>query len=148
MCGLDLTSQLAVDDELVSDIRALTDSETGELLNPGAQVIADLFSHYLDRVEALGGRRLGGLHDPCAVLAVTNPELFEMEARPVGVELQGALTRGMTVVDTRRRQLPDDTGIPWDSDGVFHRVNHCARLDAGKARGLVVDALHQLGSTS
>ncbi len=146
MCGLDLTSQLVVDDALVADIRALTGTEAGRPVNPGAGVVADLFTSYLDRVEAIGGRRIGGLHDPCAVLAATHPELFDMVERPVGVELRGALTRGMTVVDTRFRRSALDTGIPWDDAGVFHPVRHCARLDAGEVRRLVVNALDELGS--
>ena len=44
---------------------------------------------------------LGPLHDPCAVLALTHPNLFTFERLHVDVELQGAKTRGMTVVDQR-----------------------------------------------
>ncbi len=148
MCGLDLTMQLTVDDQLVSDIRDVAAPDGGALGNPGAKVIADLFGHYLERIEALAGHRVGGLHDPCAVLAVTHPELFEMVKRPTGVELRGSLTRGMTVVDRRSRVSEGDTGIPWTDAGQFHPVWHCVSLDVVAARSLVVDALNQVGTKS
>lgn len=135
MCGLDLTSQFAVDDELESAIRSLATAANGQVVNRGALIIADLFAHYLDRVEAITGRRLGGLHDPCAVLAVTHPELFKTVERPVGVEVQGALTRGMTVVDTRHR------GPAGPQPDGFYPVAHCAGIDAAAARRLVLDAI-------
>ena len=43
----------------------------------------------------------GPLHDPCAVLALTHPELFAFQDRHVMVETRGQHTRGMTVVDQR-----------------------------------------------
>lgn len=43
----------------------------------------------------------GPVHDPCAVLAVTHPDLFETAPRSVQVEVGGSHTRGMTVVDER-----------------------------------------------
>lgn len=140
MCGLDLTSQLVVDDELEQLIRNLsTTGDDGEPSNRGAVVIADLFFHYLNRVERLTGRRRGGLHDPCAILAVTHPELFEMVSRPVGVEVDGSLTRGMTVVDFR-----DRSGTESVDDG-YHVISHCQRLDAEVARQLVLEAIDQQG---
>ena len=41
------------------------------------------------------------VHDPCAVLALTHPEIFQMQDLHVDVELQGELTRGETVADFR-----------------------------------------------
>ena len=41
------------------------------------------------------------VHDPCAVLALTHPEIFHMQDLHVDVELQGELTRGETVADFR-----------------------------------------------
>jgi len=47
------------------------------------------------------GKERVALHDPVAVMAVTHPELLEMESRHVVVEIAGKHTRGMTVVDER-----------------------------------------------
>jgi len=41
------------------------------------------------------------LHDVCAVLALTHPQLFGASERHVAVEIDGAITRGMTVIDDR-----------------------------------------------
>ncbi len=41
------------------------------------------------------------MHDPCAVLGVVRPDLFEFSRRAVSVELAGTHTRGMTHVDER-----------------------------------------------
>lgn len=135
MAGLDLTHQFPVDDALSADVRALG--------GPGAVVLADLFDAYLDQAEAITGARRGGLHDPCAVLAVTHPEVIESELRRVDVELAGTLTRGMTVVDRRptpvggRRARPDDPA-PTPN------VHHGHHIDPAAARGLVIEAVAAL----
>ncbi len=121
MAGLDLTRQFVVDDGLADDIDA-----TGGV---GARVVADLIRSYLDQAAKLGGHRIGGFHDPCAVLAVTRPELVESTPRNVAVELTGTITRGMTVVDMRSSR----PGEP----NVFH--GHT--LDHRWARKLTIDAI-------
>lgn len=125
MAGLDLTNQFLIDDALTADIAAID--------NPGARVLSDLMISYLDQMDKIRGARFGGLHDPCAVLAVTHPEVVANEARNVEVELTGTLTRGMTVVDMRTAR----TGSP----NVFH--GHT--LDHPAARQLVLDAIATRG---
>ena len=93
MAGLNLTHQFTVDAETIAAMRA-PDNAAG---NFGA----DLFEFYLNSSQARTGRDSVPLHDPCAVLAVTHPHLFDMERRHVAVETTGTHTRGMTVVDER-----------------------------------------------
>jgi len=93
MAGLNLTHQFYVDHDTIAAMRA-PDNVAG---NFGA----DLFDFYLSSSESRTGRPQVPLHDPCAVLAVTHPELFEFGDRHVRVETAGELTRGMTVVDER-----------------------------------------------
>lgn len=101
MCGLNLTHQYMLFDEDVARIRALA--------NPAATLAADLLSFYGQAyAEAFFGRTESPLHDPCAVLAVTHPELLRTEPRHVEVELRGEHTRGMTVVDERGRLARDN----------------------------------------
>ena len=57
------------------------------------------FNRMLASLERLTGKRQVAMHDPVAILAVTHPELFVFQRRHVEVELAGAFTRGMTVVD-------------------------------------------------
>ena len=102
MCGLNLTHQFRTDDALAERVRRVD--------APTAHLAAQIFDDIHARMESLIGSRNAALHDPCAVLAVTHPELIETEPRAVAVEVDGTLTRGMTVVDqrvTRRRNTPN-----------------------------------------
>ena len=125
MCGLDLTMQYVVDDSMVADFRSVG---TG-----GALMLADLIEAYLDKAEARGLPRRGGMHDPCAVFAVTHPDLVQRSQRHVDVELNGPLTRGMTVVDRR----------PGRTEG--GNVEHAHTLDHGRLHSLMLEALTALG---
>lgn len=125
MAGLDLTRQFVVDDGLAADLRAIG--------SDGAVVLSDLVVAYLDQTEQIRGTRIGGLHDPCAVLAVTHPEVIRSEARRVDVELTGTHTRGMTVVDQR----PPTPG----EDPSGRNVLHGHTLDHERARQLVLAAV-------
>ena len=94
MSGLDLTHQFLATPERIGRVRALP----GRL----AVILADLFDYfrerYVARTDEIGG---APVHDPCAVLALTHPDLFAHADRHVVVETQGEHTRGMTVVDQR-----------------------------------------------
>ena len=122
MCGLDLTQQLRTDDETCRRLR-----ETG---TPLAKFAAQAFDHLHERMQTLVGRRDAALHDPCAVLAVTHPQLIHAEPRHVAVETKGRLTRGMTVVDERigRRRNDPTAKVAY-------------RLDAPAAMALVMASL-------
>jgi inosine-uridine nucleoside N-ribohydrolase len=117
MCGLDLTQQLLVDDAMVSRSRALANS-----FGPFA---ADFLGGYLANVRALRGD--AALHDPCAVLAVTDPHLVDVTSRTVMIETAGQHTRGMTVVDRR----------PWVRGG---NVEWAHTIDAPAATEVVMAA--------
>jgi inosine-uridine nucleoside N-ribohydrolase len=121
MCGLDLTHQLLVDDALVARTRALP--------NDFGQFAADLFAGYLTNIRALTrADRDGALHDPCAVLAVTDPDLLAVAPRRVAIETSGEHTRGMTVVDQRS----------WVRGG---NVSWAQTIDAPAATEAVIDAI-------
>ena len=94
MSGLNLTHQFAVTEKDVAKIR--------EIGGGAAVFVADMLGFFAKTYkERYFGTFEGPLHDPCAVMAITHPELFTFEARNVAVELRGEHTRGMTVVDTR-----------------------------------------------
>ena len=122
MCGLNLTDQVQTGDALAVELRAAG--------APLARFAAQLFDFLHGVMEDLLGERASSLHDPCAVLAVTHPELFEFAPRAVGVEVQGALTRGMTVVDER----PGRLGGPPNAQVAY-------RIDAARAMALVRESL-------
>ncbi len=122
MCGLNLTHQVQTDDTVVSGLRVAE--------APLARFAAQVFGFLHAVMEDLTGERASALHDPCAVLAVTHPELFALSPRVVGVELAGTLTRGMTVVDER----PGRRGAPANAEVAY-------RIDALRAMALVREAL-------
>ena len=103
MCGLNLTHQFLVSDSTVQSILGI-DSNL-------ARFVAPMFAFLIDRMHALNGRRVAALHDPCAVLAVTHPDMFGFEELSVHVELSGYLTRGMTVCDQRTTRKRDNPNV-------------------------------------
>ncbi|MEM9035463.1 MAG: nucleoside hydrolase [Actinomycetota bacterium] len=122
MAGLDLTAQLPTDDDRLAEIEAID--------TPVARSAAGLLRGFLDRIVELGAARVGHLHDSCAVLAVTHPELFTFDHLPVTVELAGTHTRGMTVVDQRPPLMTEPPNV------------HVGRtLDGEEAWRLTVDSL-------
>ena len=121
MAGLNLTHQLCVGPDVIAQLR-----DHG---STAATFVAGLFDFYLAGYRERAGLEAAPLHDPCAVLAVTHPDLFEFGARHVGVETEGGLTRGMTVVDER----PGTEATP--------NCEVAYRIDAEAALGLIVDAV-------
>lgn len=121
MCGLNLTHQLPVDDAVLGRVQHID--------TPAAKLAAESFTFLLDRLDSLTGTRRASLHDPCAVLAVTHPQLLDTESCAVTVELAGEHTRGMTVVDRRSRS------------GIEPNVEVGVRLASEEAMALVLDAL-------
>ncbi|MDZ7703963.1 MAG: nucleoside hydrolase [Trueperaceae bacterium] len=107
MCGLNLTHQWMIGPEQIAQIR--------DIDNAAAHFVADMLDFYCNAyAEAFFAKPEGPLHDPCAVLVVTHPELFEFRERHVAVELRGEYTRGMTVVDERglvRRERTDPPNV-------------------------------------
>ena len=120
LCALDLTRQFQSDDSMLEALRG----GGTPVAVAGTQVLE--FLHH--RMVELTGQRRSAMHDPCAVLALTRPELFVFEARTVSVETAGRLTRGMTVIDQR----------PRASEG---SVRVATSIDADAARTLLIDAL-------
>ena len=90
MCGLDVTEQAIVYPEDWEKIRALG--------NPVAKVVAEWFDFFFIHLSELGWKG-ATLHDPCAVLSLVHPEIFDSRDYYVITELGGQYTRGETVAD-------------------------------------------------
>ncbi|MEX2540416.1 MAG: nucleoside hydrolase [Trueperaceae bacterium] len=106
MAPLDLTHQFLIDEQAIARFRAAGSG--------AGRFVADILDFYGDSyARAFSGRKEGPLHDPCAVLALTHPELFERRELNVAIELRGEHTRGMTVADRRgvRSDLPANTEV-------------------------------------
>ena len=92
MVGLNLTRQVIVDPDHLRILR----SWPGER----AALLADHLEFYLG-IRTPGRPGPMPFHDPCAALRLIHPELFTGMPAHVRVELDGTLTRGMTVCEFR-----------------------------------------------
>ncbi len=111
LCGLNLTHQFMIGPDTVAQLRALG----GEVATFTALLLEFYSARY---AEKFFGKVEGPLHDPCAVMMVTHPELFTCYDRHVAVELTGRLTRGMTVVDERgvKGMEPNNASVAYQLD--------------------------------
>lgn len=94
MFGLNLCRQLSITQAQVAQVRALPSA--------AAQIVAGYLEGYL-QIRSSDGRLPMPLYDPAVALYLIAPDLFEFQAAPVDIELQGRFTRGMTVCDLRNR---------------------------------------------
>lgn len=134
MSGLDLTHQVLVRPPLVDRVRSLGSTV--------ATFVADLLDFYLDGYAATHfDERAAPLHDPCALLVLTHPHLFERSPRPISMETTGRLTRGMTVVDRRLRTRDGDD----PTDGRRPRTEWVSGVDAEGVLEVLVDAISHFG---
>lgn len=97
MAGLDVTHQFQATPSRIENVRDLG----GQLSTVLADLLDFFSSMYRSRHDegALDG---AAMHDPLAVLAVTNPDLFDSVRRHIVIETSGHHTRGMTVIDNRQ----------------------------------------------
>lgn len=123
MSGLDLTHQFQA--------TAARIDQLGQVPGRLAAVLTDLMKYFSSRYVARHDDMSGApIHDPCAVLALTHPDLFSRSLSWVAVETEGAHTRGMTVIDQRR--LLDRPAPTCD---------RLTSLDADTAWSIVVDSI-------
>lgn len=116
MVGLDVTNKVVFGDSEIARMRAGG--------TPATELAASVVEYLLDRFREYLGHSTVPVHDATAVIAATHPHLFERSRHPVAVELSGAHTRGMTVVDLRPAALgraldrprPPTSAVVWDAD--------------------------------
>jgi purine nucleosidase len=90
--GLHLCRQVLVGTEHVQHLRALGTER--------AEVFADHLQAYVDIAARRNASHMA-VYDPTPIAWMLAPHLFEMQDARVDVELQGQLTRGMTVCEFR-----------------------------------------------
>ncbi len=120
MVGLDVTDDTLLEEE---DLRRL---EKGPA---EAQYIAAMMPFYMDFYSRKLGKFACAAHSALTVAIVADPSLIiESEMLPVQVELNGSLTRGMTVAD--RRTNGSNGGNPEWPDTPLTNVLKDVRRDA------------------
>lgn len=92
MAGLDVTEKAMIFPEDFERIRAVG--------NEVSRIVYEWLNFYYHYHKALGYPG-APLHDPCAVAALLNPEIFEIKEVYVEIETAGAFCRGMTVADMK-----------------------------------------------
>ncbi|WP_049731203.1 nucleoside hydrolase [Rhizobium ecuadorense] len=92
-----------------------------------AELIADMFSGYVS-IGTSRGRPGMAIYDPCAAVAFIAPDIVSFRPARIDVELQGTLTRGRTVVETRA------------THATFN-AEFAADIDADSARAIILAAL-------
>jgi len=95
LCGLNLTTQVALTPAHFARLAATAGSPDAPLL----RVLADATRYYFEAHRDAGDGYRAHPHDALAAAAAVDPGLVTARAATVDVELTGALTRGMTVVD-------------------------------------------------
>ncbi|HEY8542396.1 MAG TPA: nucleoside hydrolase [Pseudothermotoga sp.] len=90
MAPLDVTHQVIVTEREVSRMR-----QFGAKFN----LLADLLVFFKSTYKRVFGIEGVPLHDPCTVMYLLHPEIFEVKEYHVDVETKGELTYGQTVVD-------------------------------------------------
>lgn len=100
MSGLDITHKANVLAEDIGEIKKID--------NKVAKFLGEILDNLLIFHKSTGFDGCH-LHDPVALLALTNPEIVKTRPMEVEIELQGKFTRGMTVgnMDERFNQNPN-----------------------------------------
>ncbi|MBC7115860.1 MAG: nucleoside hydrolase [Pseudothermotoga sp.] len=93
MAPLDLTHQVVATEREAEMLRSL-----GERF----QIMADLLMFFKSTYKSVFNIDGAILHDPCTVMYLLHPEIFESQDYFVDVETKGELTYGQTVVDVWR----------------------------------------------
>ena len=116
MSGLDLTHQFQATPDRIELVSALP----GRLAFALTALLQYFSATYRSRHDNFAG---APVHDPCAVMALTHPQLFTRSLSHVAVETNGDLTRGMTVIDQRtlvERPEPNcDRLVGLDADAAW-----------------------------
>jgi purine nucleosidase len=94
-----------------------------------ATMLADFLEGYIT-IGTSRGRPGMAIYDPCAAVAFVSPDLVTFSTARIDVELQGSLTRGRTVVETRAARATPNAHYATD-------------IDTDAARALILGALMQ-----
>ncbi len=110
VCGLDITEQMAFAPDHLARLRA--NARDAPLVGH----IADALRFYFEFHAAQNEGYLAYLHDPFAAMVALHPDRVASVPARVAVELDGTLTRAMTVADRRGMLGPPNARIVTGAD--------------------------------
>lgn len=125
MVGLDLTHQALA----TADVRA----RIAGIASPLSELVGGVLEFYRGAYVRAQHFTDPPVHDPCTIAYLIDPHIVQTRRAPVQVELNGAHTTGMTVVDLRTAAGPDC------------HTQVATHLDHGRFWDLVVGAIRALG---
>jgi purine nucleosidase len=111
VCGLNLTENIVLTPKILARIASAADSHSMTMsvldergcrsaaANPLIRVLEDAMRFYFEFHFDQGEGYLAHLHDPFVAAVALDPSLVTTRTTTVDVELNGSLTRGMTVAD-------------------------------------------------
>ncbi len=126
MIGLDVTQPVRCSRADFAEL-----AEAAPVIGGFLNRAADFYFHFHVQQRGFDGCYM---HDPTAVIAITNPELFTFEDAPVRVPVEGE-DIGRTVADPSRGTRPVGLGMGVDAQAVRERFLGVIReADACRAR--------------
>lgn len=123
MAPLDVTHQVVVTEKEVLRMRELGNK---------FDLLADLLVFFKSTYKKVFGIDGVPLHDPCTVMYLLHPEIFEVKEYHVDVETKGELTYGQTVVDV------------WHTTGKTPNAKVMLKADSKKFFDIFFEKLSQL----
>jgi len=108
MIGLNLTHQVQMG---LAESKRLANRNTVV-----SRAVAELLLSYQTLIHSGNLSKTVPMHDPCAILAVSHPELFTLSDRNVTVETVGTYTRGLTLVDERRVPAESNCRVGYEAN--------------------------------
>ena len=137
LCGLNVTEQAEFRPEHLQRLAELAGTTPEGSTNRVVRCVADALRFSMEAHERFGQGYVAHLHDPLALALALDGSLGETRAGTVDVELGGALTRGMTVVDWHGlwgRAPNADVAVEIDAgrllDELIRRIAALARRSA------------------
>lgn len=106
MCGLNVTLKATLTDIELNEMR--------KFHNTISDTIVKIISAYVANDAAI--------HDPCAILAITNPDMFEYKDQYVQIDIRDGITQGMSYVDeVHNLNKESNCRVFYDIDREFFR---------------------------
>ncbi|MCV7193321.1 nucleoside hydrolase [Mycolicibacterium brumae] len=99
VCGLNITERMALRPPYLAELAAAAGAPGIPSANPLIRVLSDALRFYFEFHDSVGEGYLAHVHDPFAAAVALDPGLVNTREATVDVELDGSLTRGMTVAD-------------------------------------------------
>jgi len=106
MCGLDVTQKATLSENELQNLRGFHDE----------------FSDFSMKILSSYVAEDTAIHDPCAILSLTDPDMFQYKDQYVEIDTREGITQGMSFVDGKRNASEKpNCRVFYDMDSTFFR---------------------------